>query len=237
MLLPVMMSLPTNSTVGLLLSGGLDSAVLLGTLLERGCQVQPFYVRSRLSWETAELSAVRQLLAAMASPCLAELVVLDMPADDLYGDHWSVTGRGVPGAETPDAAVFLPGRNALLLIKPAIWCRLHGIEQLAMAVLATNPFGDATPEFFADFQSALCRATGAMVRLSLPFAQMTKRQVMELGRPWPLELTFCCISPVDGLHCGRCNKCAERIEAFRAAGMEDRTHYAGEKEQTRSAFV
>ncbi len=221
------MSIPANSTVGLLLGGGLDSAILLGTLLERNCRVQPFYVRSHLMWEIAEFAAVRRLLATMASPRLAEVVVLDMPADDLYGDHWSVTGRGAPDAHAPDAAVYLPGRNPLLLIKPAIWCGLHGIGELAVAVLATNPFGDATPGFLQDFESALCRATGAAVRLSAPFAQLTKGQVMELGRHLPVDLTFCCISPVDGLHCGRCNKCRERMEAFRTAGLEDRTCYAG----------
>jgi 7-cyano-7-deazaguanine synthase len=55
---------------------------------------------------------------------------------------------------------------------------------------------------------------------------MTKRQVMELGRDLPLELTFSCISPVDSLHCGRCNKCAERQAAFRDAGLPDGTRYA-----------
>ena len=95
-----------------------------------------------------------------------------------------------------------------------------------MAVLATNPFGDATPEFLQDFQAALCRATGVRVRLSAPLVRMTKSQVMELGRHLPLDRTFSCISPVDGLHCGHCNKCQERIEAFRAAGIEDRTRYA-----------
>jgi 7-cyano-7-deazaguanine synthase len=28
------------------------------------------------------------------------------------------------------------------------------------------------------------------------------------------------------LHCGACNKCRERREAFAAAGVEDRTTYA-----------
>ena len=203
----------------------------LGDVLEQNRPVQPFYVRSHLVWETAELAAVRQLLAAMASPRLAELVVLDLPADDLYGDHWSVTGRGSPAADAPDTAMFLPGRNPLLLVKPALWCGLHGIEELAVAVLATNPFGDATPEFFRDFQAVLFRATGVMVRLSAPFARMTKSEVMALGRHLPLDLTFCCISPVAGLHCGRCNKCRERIEAFRGAGREDRTRYASGTEK------
>jgi 7-cyano-7-deazaguanine synthase len=55
---------------------------------------------------------------------------------------------------------------------------------------------------------------------------MNKQQVMALGRGLPLELTFSCISPVGHLHCGRCNKCAERQAAFREANIEDRTVYA-----------
>ena len=44
-----------DGTVGLLLSGGLDSSILLGHLLGKGRRVQPFYVRSHLLWEEAEL--------------------------------------------------------------------------------------------------------------------------------------------------------------------------------------
>jgi 7-cyano-7-deazaguanine synthase len=49
---------------------------------------------------------------------------------------------------------------------------------------------------------------------------------MELGRGMPLDLTFSCIRPADDLHCGECNKCAERQAAFHAAGMRDKTRYA-----------
>jgi 7-cyano-7-deazaguanine synthase len=50
---------------------------------------------------------------------------------------------------------------------------------------------------------------------------------MRLGVGLPLEHTFSCIDPVDQLHCGRCNKCAERSHAFADAGMTDPTEYAG----------
>jgi 7-cyano-7-deazaguanine synthase len=219
--------------VGMLLSGGLDSAILLGYLLGQGHGVQPFYVRSHLAWEAEEFRAVERLLAAMAAPRLAELVVLEMPVADLYEGHWSVTGRDVPDARSPDSAVYLPGRNLLLLVKPAVWCRLHGIEWLALAVLGTNPFGDARPEFFADLESVVARATGGRVGLLRPFAQLDTRQVMDLGRRLPLGLTFCCLAPVDGLHCGRCNKCAERRQAFRSAGLADDTQYKHHLEKTR----
>jgi 7-cyano-7-deazaguanine synthase len=213
-------------TTGLLLSGGIDSAVLLHQLLERGACVVPFYVRTGCVWDDCELSAVKRFVSAVPHDELADLVVLEMPLDDLYGDHWSVSGFNVPDDQTPDEAVFMPGRNPLLLVKPAVWCQLHGIHRLAMATLANNPFDDATPEFFAAFEAMIGQATSDRVEIARPFERLHKRQVMELGRHLPLELTFSCLSPVDGLHCGHCNKCAERRLAFRQIGLADKTRYA-----------
>jgi len=211
---------------GLLLSGGLDSAVLLAHLAERGHFVQPFYIRAQLTWEAAELSAVRQFLEKLASPAVAPLVVLDLPVRDMYGEHWSLTGTGVPDEETPDEAVYLPGRNLLLVMKAALWCQLHGIRRLALAVLSSNPFPDATPEFFANLQSTLQLGVGEPLEILRPFSGLKKADVIQLGHAAPLELTFSCIDPVDGLHCGACNKCAERKGAFAAVGLPDHTRYA-----------
>jgi 7-cyano-7-deazaguanine synthase len=223
------MSLALKSgTTGVLASGGLDSSILIGNLLRQRQRVQPFYVRTGLLWQAEELPSLQRFLAAVATNDLAPLVVLDLPLSDLYDGHWSLTGSDIPGADSPDEAVFLPGRNALLIVKAAVWCQLHGIGELAMAPLGTSPFGDATSEFFRDFESAINRGGKRHVRLLRPFGEMNKGQVMALGRDMPLELTFSCISPVSRLHCGRCNKCAERRAAFQDAGMEDRTLYAGE---------
>jgi 7-cyano-7-deazaguanine synthase len=213
---------------GLLLSGGLDSCILLGRLLEEGHRLQPFYVRSGLVWEREELQAAKRFLRALSCPQLADLVILDLPLRDLYKGHWSVTGQGAPGALSPDDAVYLPGRNALLMIKATLWCGLHGIDRLALAVLGSSPFGDATPKFFDAFEAALRQATGRQVRIVRPFAQFDKRQVMSLGRGLPLELTFSCIAPTAGVHCGKCNKCAERNAAFRLIGADDATRYAAD---------
>jgi len=214
------------AAVGLLLSGGLDSCILLGELLRQGHRVQPFYVQSQLVWQREELLALESFIWAVASPQLLELVVLEMPLGDVYGDHWSVTGHEVPDAATADDAVYLPGRNALLVIKAALWCHLHGIDRLALAVLGGNPFADAGDDFFDRFESSLNRATGGRLRITRPFGRLAKREVMQLGLELPLELTFSCIAPAGGLHCGRCNKCAERKAAFRLVGAEDLTSYA-----------
>jgi 7-cyano-7-deazaguanine synthase len=214
------------STMGLLTSGGLDSAILLYQLLDHGWRVRPFYVRTGCLWQAEEMQAVGKLLAALQQPKLETLVELEMPVDDLYADHWSMTGRSVPDQHSTDEAVFLPGRNPLLLLKPALWCAMRGVSKLALATLAANPFDDAKPEFFERFEAMILWATGCEVRIVRPFEMLSKRCVMQLGRDVPLGLTFSCIAPVGGLHCGRCNKCAERAAAFGHHRAGDPTHYA-----------
>jgi 7-cyano-7-deazaguanine synthase len=183
-------------------------------------------VRSGLFWQAAELHALKRFLVAIASSRLEPLVCFELPLDDLYSGHWSITGRDVPGSDTPDEAVFLPGRNALLALKPALWCQMHGIGRLALGTLGSNPFGDATSGFFHDLEGALNRGSVAPIEFLRPFETFDKRRVMELGRRYPLQTTFSCIDPVENLHCGRCNKCAERRVAFGLIALADPTQYA-----------
>jgi 7-cyano-7-deazaguanine synthase len=154
--------------------------------------------------------------------------VLDQPVSDLYGAHWSVTGRDVPGDDTPDEAVYLPGRNLLLLAKSSVWCALNGVGTIALGTLAANPFPDADEAFFAAYSSLAGRSLGCSLEVVTPFAGLAKQDVLGVGRPFALDLTFSCISPRSGRHCGRCNKCAERRLAFRGLGIVDTTDYSTE---------
>jgi 7-cyano-7-deazaguanine synthase len=173
-----------------------------------------------------EQEALARYLDAVASPRLEPLAVLDLPLADVYVDHWSITGCNIPKGGTPDDAVFLPGRNALLTIKAALWCQMHGIDELGIATLRSNPFADATALCFDQLGEALSRMGPRAIRLVRPFGELDKRQVMELGRHFPLDLTFSCIAPRGQAHCGQCNKCAERQAAFRLIDTKDTTHYA-----------
>lgn len=209
-----------------LASGGLDSCILIGDTLRSGGLVQPLYVRTGLVWQQRELPALEAYLTAIKHPRLSKLVTLDLPLADLYTGHWSLTGDNTPDADSPDEAVYLPGRNALLLVKAAIWCQLHGIPELSLAPLGTSPFPDAGADFLHDFETAINAGASRKVRLLRPFGKLRKRQVMELGRGLPLEHTFSCIRPAGSLHCGACNKCSERQAAFREAEIPDPTPYA-----------
>jgi len=187
--------------------------------------VHPLYVRAGLTWEEAELDHLRRFLAAIPTESVSPLAVLELPLVDLYGTHWSTTGRGVPDGQSPDEAVFLPGRNVLLLSKAMLWCHLQRIPAVALAVLSGNPFPDATPAFFEAYEGIVNQAVGSRVHVCRPYATLSKADVMRRVRGAPLHLTFSCIQPVGGRHCGRCNKCAERRKAFVDAGLPDRAPY------------
>jgi 7-cyano-7-deazaguanine synthase len=214
-----------EAPLAVLISGGLDSAILLGCALPRRSAVYPIYVRFGLHWEDVEHAYLARYLYALRCPALCPLVMIEQPVGDIYGAHWSITGEGVPNAAAPDEAVFLPGRNVLLLAKPLLWCHRNQVPAIALGSLQTNPFPDATPGFFQALQDVVNQAMGGQVAIQLPFGGMSKTAVMQLGRDLPLEHTFSCIRPVGDLHCGRCNKCAERRRAFADAGRADPTRY------------
>jgi 7-cyano-7-deazaguanine synthase len=215
-----------DDPIAVLTSGGADSAILVADSVRRGREVHPIYVRFGLTWEGVEEAHLRRFLATLTNPAPRPLIVLDVPVAAVYRSHWSVSGEGVPDDETPDGAVYLPGRNLLLLALPSVWCALNGVHQIALGTLKGNPFPDATDSFFADYSVLVERGMDHALEVVTPFAELTKAEVLQLGRGFALEHTFSCMDPQDSRHCGRCNKCAERRHAFASCTLEDRTDYA-----------
>jgi len=210
--------------VCVLASGGLDSSVLVG-VLARDHEVHPLYVRCGLAWEGAEQAALRRFLRALDGR-VKPLVRVDLPLAPLYGaGHWSVSGEGVPGRRAGLASNYLPGRNLLLGSLAAVHCARRRIPTIALALLAENPFPDATPRFLAELGRVAGRALGMRLRVRAPFRRLEKADVIRRGRELPLVLTLSCARPRGVRHCGTCTKCAERQRAFAAARVPDPTRY------------
>lgn len=209
-----------------LVSGGLDSAILLAEMVEKQIpKVYPIFIRCGLHWENTELVYLKKFTNAIKSKNLENLVILDVPVGDLYKNHWSLTAKNVPDLNTPDEAVFLPGRNVLLTAKALLWCNLNKVGSLSLGVLESNPFPDATDDFFRNITDTVNQSVLGNVKLIRPYAGMHKTDVLKSGMNYPLEYTFSCIRPINDLHCGKCNKCAERIKGFQQASIKDPTVY------------
>ncbi len=217
---------PVPGQIAILASGGLDSSVMLGAIARSGRRVYPVYVRAGLSWEAGELQTLKRFVRALRMRNIEPITILRLPMGDVSGDHWSMTGRNVPGYDAAVTSNYIPGRNLSLLAKTAIFCARARIGEIAMAPLESNPFPDARPEFFRAFARAVELGVGIKLKISTPFAGMTKAQVVRRGADLPLELTVSCACPKGNIHCGACTKCAERVEGFLAAGVDDPTVYA-----------
>lgn len=208
----------------MLASGGLDSAVALAEAAREG-PVAPVYVRSGLVWESAEMYWLERFLQTIGAPAL---IVLDLPVADLYGAHWGLTGDDPPDGASPDEAVYLPGRNLLLLSKAGVWAAENGCATIVMGPLAANPFPDGTRAFFDAMGEAigLAMGLGSALPVETPLSGLSKREVVHRAAGLPIELTFSCLNPTpDHGHCGECNKCAERRRGFAEAGVPDPTAY------------
>ena len=84
---------------------------------------------------------------------------------------------------------------------------------------------DGTDAFFQSFQHTLNQALPGSLSIITPFAEMTKTEVLQRGAHLPLGSTFSCINPSHSQHCGECNKCEERRQAFHKAKLHDPTNY------------
>jgi 7-cyano-7-deazaguanine synthase len=215
-----------------LLSGGLDSAVLVASEA-RASRVFPVYVSVGLAWEPRERQILARLLATPPyATNVAPLAELTFDMRDVYAPtHWAITGHP-PAYDTPDEDVYLVGRNLVLLTKAGVMAATKRVTRIALGPLAGNPFPDARPAFFETMGRALSLGLDRGIEIVTPFARMHKEEVIRLGAELgvPFELTLSCMNPQDGgdvpLHCGLCSKCRERRDAFAAAKVEDPTPYA-----------
>jgi len=214
-----------------LLSGGLDSAVLLAAEADTH-DVQPIYVAVGLAWERAERDIVARLLETEPRRGrIRPLITLSVDMRDVYAaSHWAVTGRP-PGYHTPDEDVYLPGRNVILFGKAGVYCAANGIGRIVIGTLAHNPFPDATPRFRAAMGEALSIGVAHAIQIEAPFADVEKADVVRRGAALGVDFgrTLSCMNPnIDGAvprHCGVCSKCRERHDAFVNAGLTDPTEY------------
>ena len=208
-----------------LVSGGIESSVLLNDALGRYDRVTPIYIKNHLRWEDTEVFCLKNFVRCLKQNNLRPLTILDLTMRDLYDAHWSITGIKIPSGKSPDDSVYLPGRNIIFLSKAACFAAMKGIASIEIGVLRGNPFPDATKGFFKKISDVLSIGLKLDIEVKAPFQKMRKEDVIAMGKKLPLEFTFSCLNPKGYEHCGECNKCVERKKAFFAAGVFDKTKY------------
>lgn len=216
-----------------LLSGGMDSAVVVAIAREQGFQVHALSVRYGQR-HTSELEAARRVAQALG---VAEHKIVDVDLRAIGGSALTSDAIEVPeagGGGIP--ATYVPARNTILLSLALGWAEVLGANDLFCGVNAVDYSGypDCRPEFIAAFQTLANLATkagveGAGLQVHAPLQYLSKadiaREGIRLGVDFGLTVS-CYRADAQGRACGHCDACRLRANGFAQAGIPDPTHYA-----------
>jgi 7-cyano-7-deazaguanine synthase len=216
-----------------LLSGGMDSAVVLAIAREQGFEAHALSVRYGQR-HTSELDAAVRV-ATLQGAAQHKTVYVDLRSfggsaltDDI--DVPEAGGAGIP-------VTYVPARNTIMLSLALGWAEVLGANDLFCGVNAVDYSGypDCRPEFIDAFERLANVATkagveGAGLRVRAPLMRMGKADIVREGLRLGVDFSAtvsCYRADAEGRACGHCDACRLRAEGFAAAGVEDPTRYAG----------
>ncbi|HTA64014.1 MAG TPA: 7-cyano-7-deazaguanine synthase QueC [Xanthomonadaceae bacterium] len=220
----------------ILVSGGMDSAVVLALAREQGFSTYALSVAYGQR-HTSELAA------AARNACALGAVEHKVVAVDLRGIGGSALTADIAvpeheAGEPPDAGIpvtYVPARNTIMLSIALGWAEVLGASDIFCGVNAVDYSGypDCRPEFVAAFETLANLATkagveGAGLRVCAPLIGMGKAQIVHEGLRLGVDFAqtvSCYQADPEGRACRRCDACRLRAEGFRAAGIADPTRY------------
>ena len=217
-----------------LVSGGMDSAVVLAIAREQGFAVHALSVRYGQR-HTSELAAADRVARALGTVAHKTVDV----------DLRSIGGSALTDdIEVPDAGgegipvTYVPARNTIMLSLALGWAEVLGAADIFCGVNAVDYSGypDCRPEFIEAFERLANLATrtgveGAGIHIHAPLQHMSKADIVREGLRLGVDFSqtvSCYQADALGRACGHCDACHLRAEGFAAAGSEDSTRYAGQ---------
>jgi 7-cyano-7-deazaguanine synthase len=224
-----------------LVSGGMDSAVVIAIAREQGFAVHALSVRYGQR-HTSELDAADRVslslgavahktvnvdLRSIGGSALTDDIAVPTDADGHAVGH-AAEKNVIP-------VTYVPARNTIMLSVALGWAEVLGAADIFCGVNAVDYSGypDCRPEFIDAFQSLANLATkagveGAGIRVHAPLQFLSKadivREGLRLGVDFA-ETVSCYQADVQGRACGHCDACRLRAEGFAAAGVPDPTRY------------
>jgi 7-cyano-7-deazaguanine synthase len=219
-----------------LVSGGMDSAVVLAIARERGFEVHALSVRYGQR-HTSELEAADRVARALGA---VEHKTVDVDLRSIGGsaltDDIAVpedSDGHVIGADIP--VTYVPARNTIMLSVALGWAEVLGATDLFCGVNAVDYSGypDCRPEFIAGFEALANLATragveGSRFRVHAPLMRMSKADIVREGLRLGVDFAqtvSCYQADAQGSACGHCDACRLRAQGFAEAGVADPTRY------------
>lgn len=208
------------STAVVLLSGGMDSATLLYWALKENYTVHAI-TYNYPSRPSQELKATHMI----ASSAGVECVEVTLPFLKTAADIKKENSTAFKGVKVPEG--YVPTRNLIFYSLAYYYAEVYSANLIIGGHVKTDRegFPDAAPTFFQEIErlvNSVKLDKESHIQLIMPFIEKTKLDVVKMAAELrvPLELTWSCYYDRDE-HCGKCESCLERTEAFEKGGLKD----------------
>lgn len=224
----------THQPAVVLLSGGMDSTVLLHHVAE-ACHGATLHA---LSFNYGQRhSRELQCAAFQARAVSAAHRVMDitfMGSLIQAGSALIEGGQEVPDLDTLTAVeltqppTYVPNRNMMLLSMAAAYAEAHNITQVYYGAQAQDEYGywDCTPAFLERINHILALNRKSPITVHAPFVAFSKAKTLQRGQQLGVDFmqTWSCYRGGETA-CGTCPTCVERLNAFAANQLQDPLTY------------
>ena len=208
----------------LLLSGGIDSATILTSIIKKNEKV--FALTFDYGQKhNAEIEKAKNLAKEFY---VHEHKIMRLNLFEFTDSSLTDKNIQVPKIEiTPDKipSTYVPGRNTIFLSIALSYAESKGCSSIYIGANAIDYSGypDCRPEYIEAFQNLVNLATkktvtGGNIQIHAPLINLTKIEIIELGikNGLDIEKTLSCYDPImENEPCNKCPSCRIRNEAIK----------------------
>jgi 7-cyano-7-deazaguanine synthase len=213
-----------KKTCIIILSGGIDSSTVAYWAKNKG------YTINGLSFNygqiaSKEINNAKKIMEKLTSP----LKVIDLSSlKNIYSEVTSLCNENIEMTSNFSDPIIVPFRNAIFLSIAVAYASSIDAKQIFYGAQGSDAsyYPDCRPEFYQVFETAARLGTEEAISIVAPFSYVTKSELIKIGSELgvPYNLTWSCY--LNGAkHCGKCESCVNRKNAFKDAGLDDPTEY------------
>ncbi len=216
-----------------LLSGGLDSSVVLSIAIKNG------FIPYCVSFDYGQRHK-KELFYAKKQVFLQKVKFYKVFKIDFFGGSALTDNIEIPknrySSNIPNdiPVTYVPARNTIFLSYALGYSEYLQCRNIFIGVniIDYSGYPDCRPEFISMFEKMANIATkqsvlGQKIKIHTPLLKMNKKEIIETGKKNNVDFkyTMSCYNPKNKINCGECDACLLRLNGFFEANIKDPTKY------------
>ena len=206
------------------LSGGPDSTTVAYLAKNDGYNVHAItYIYGQIA--TKEVERAEIISEKLEIP----IKILDLSSlREIFKGITSLCDESIEMTSSFSQPIIVPFRNAIFLSITVAYAISIGAKKIFYGAQGSDePFyPDCRKEFYKSFENTAKVGTDTEIIIEAPFSDIKKSEILKIGSKLgvPYHLTWSCYKN-EHKHCGKCESCINRKEAFLEAELQDPTEY------------